>query len=221
MAGAFQHREVYEATVTDTADPDQRGRLKVTCGAITAEGLDLPEWVEMAASPYSGKGDAGMFFLPDLGEVVEIEAVVGSSDDDVGGLAMLTSPDYRWRCCIFPDTASVPEEFRTNYGKRMGIKTPSGQIFMFDEALKQIVLKAGKLRLLSEGADEPIPLGNVLTAFLTSFLDQYLAHTHGTGTGPSSPPLNAAATVTLKADKITSGAILSDAVFVQKGAGVT
>lgn len=221
MAGAFQHREVYEAKVTDAADPEKRGRLKVTCGAITAEGLDLPEWVEMAASLYSGKGDAGMFFVPDVGEVVEIEVVVGSSDDDVPGLGLLTSPDYRWRCTIFPDTDSVPAEFRQDYGKRMGIKTPSGQIFMFDESLKQIVLKAGKLRLLSEGADEPIPLGNVLLAFLTSFLDQYLVHVHPTGTGPSGPPANAAATATLKADKITSRAILSDAAFVQKGPGVT
>lgn len=221
MAGAFQHREIYEALVTSVADPEQRGRLKVTCGAITAEGLDLPEWVEMSASPYSGKGDAGMFFLPDVGEVVEIEAVVGSSDDDVHGLAMLSSPDYRWRCCIFPDADSVPAEFRKDYGKRMGIKTPSGQLVMLDESLKQIVLKAGKLRLLSEDANEPIPLGNVLTAFLAALMDQYIAHTHPTGVGPSGPPLTAAQAAALKADKITSGAILSDAAFVQKAAGVT
>lgn len=219
--GAFQHREVYEARVVNTADPDQRGRLRVTCGALTAEGLELPEWVEMAASPYSGTGDAGMFFLPDVGEVVEIEAVVGASDDDAPGLALLSSPDYRWRCCTFPDADSVPAEFRgDSYGKRMGMKTPSGQIFMFDEALKATILKAGKLYLLSEDADEPIPLGNVLTEFLSSFLDQYLVHTHPTGTGPSGPPANALATTTLKAEKIDNGAILSDAAFVQKSPGV-
>jgi len=220
MAGQYLHREVYEATVTSIADPEKRGRLKVTCGAITAEGMDLPDWVEMSSTPYSGRGDAGMFFLPDPGEVVEIEAVVGSSDDDVPGLGLLAAPDYRWRCCIYPDTASVPAEFRAKYGKRMGIKTPSGQILMFDEALKEVILKAGKLRLLSEAADEPIPLGNVLLAFLSSFLDQYMAHTHATGVGPSGPPLTAAQTAALKANNLTNKAILSDAAFVQKGGGI-
>lgn len=221
MSGHHLQREVYEATVTSTADPEKRGRLKVSCGAITAEGLDLPAWVEMASSPYSGSGDAGMFFLPDVGEVVEIEVVVGSSDDDYGGLALLTSPDYRWRCVIFPDTDSVPTEFREKYGQLMGIKTPKGQILAFDESLTEMFLKAGKVRLLSATADEPIPLGNLLVAFLSSFMDLYVVHTHATGTGPSGPPNNVVDANLLKANNLTNKSVLSDAAFVQKDPGVT
>lgn len=53
---------------------------------------------------------------------------------------------------------------------------------------------AGNQVFLGRDATESIVLGDILKQKLDAFLDQYIAHTHGTGVGPTSPPITAAQT---------------------------
>lgn len=210
------YRETVEAVVTSIADPEQRGRIKVTSRALAAEGVEIPDWVE-PRFPYTGKNDAGWFFLPDPDTMVELELVAGSSQYAYDTEAIILHPQYRWRACIYNDTSDVPSEFRSSYGKRMGLKTPKGQVLMFDEAATETVLLGFlKLKLGSESSDENLVLGQIFKTFASSLLDGIVAHTHQTGTGPSSPPINAATFTALKASPITDEAILSDKSFTEK-----
>ena len=53
---------------------------------------------------------------------------------------------------------------------------------------------SGNQVFLGRDATESIVLGDKLKQKLDAFLDQYIAHTHGTGVGPTSPPVTAAQT---------------------------
>ena len=141
-----QHfRERVPAVVTGVSDPEQRGRIKVRAQSISGDS-EIPAWIE-PCFPYSGAGDAGWFFIPDEGEMVDITFVKSHSGDDTPGMSAVRNPDYRWVGVLHGDKDSIPEEFRSgsSYGTRMGIKTPSGSFFMFDEVLGDIVLKAATL----------------------------------------------------------------------------
>ena len=213
---ANTYRDIYEAVVTDVADPEKRGRVKVTCGAFAARDSDLPWWIE-PMFPYVGANRAGFFFVPDVGTEVEIEVVTGRSDDDVPGLAMLTNAEVRWRCGIYKSESEVAEEFRKGYGKRLGLRTPKGQLLLFADDLQETILKFGKLRLGGEGSSENLVLGQVFRTYEMSLLDLIIAHTHQVGIGIfTGPPLNAASFASLKATPIADSAILSDVAFTQK-----
>ena len=208
-------RDKFAAKVTSIDDPEQRGRLKVECRALVEDGVELPDWVE-PAFPYVGSGDAGFFFLPDVGEFVELEVLTGDADEDFSGVAFQANPDLRWISCLYTDGDAVPAEFREKYGKRMGIKTPSGSFLMFDEDTKDLVLKAGgKVLVGSPDSDEPLVLGNKFKDFAGRLIDAILAITVTTSTGPSTLPLlNAATFAALKAELAT---LLSDIAFTEKG----
>lgn len=65
-------------------------------------------------------------------------------------------------------------------------------------------------------ASENIPLGQVLKAFLSDFLDLFAEHTHPSAVGPSGPPLEAPRAVALKASPVEDEAFLSSFMFTQK-----
>ncbi len=127
--------ERYPATVTSTADPEQRGRIKVKCAGILgdddAESAVLPLWLEPTL-------DWGWFYVPDIDEQVEVEIVTERDEDEITGQATLDAPDIRWRGKRFyaPDAdpaTPVHEDFLENYGKRRGFATPKGHTFIFDD----------------------------------------------------------------------------------------
>ena len=123
----------YPATVTKNDDPDKRGIIQVSCVGLMGdeEGACLID-VEPAF-------DWGWFYVPDVGEIVEIEVVEGSSDDEQFGQASIDNLDLKWRSVRYPgldgdDPRPVNEDFTSkNYGKRRGFATPAGHVFMFDD----------------------------------------------------------------------------------------
>jgi hypothetical protein len=179
--------------------------------------VEFPEWVE-PTFPYTGANDAGWFFLPDVDTPVDVMIAIGGEHDDVDGEGFLLNPQPRWIASSYSEMGDVPSEFRNakTYGKRMGIKTPKGQVLMFADDINETILKYGRLRLGSEGADEPIVLGDVFRTFAGDLIDLILSHTHPTGTGPSGVPINAADFVNLKASPIDDAAIVSDRAFTEK-----
>lgn len=125
--------ETYRATVTDTADPESRGRIKVTSsGALGASDAPMPMWIEPAT-------DWGWFLVPDVGETVEIVMSAHGDMDESNGQASIEEPDVRWRGVRYWTSAEadkpreVPADFKTNYGKRRGFATPQGHLLMFDD----------------------------------------------------------------------------------------
>ena len=126
--------ETYVATVTDNADEEQRGRIKVSCVDLLGdEDSDLPMWVEPIL-------DWGMFVVPDIGETVEIEAVSSTDLDEQFGQASIDNLDVKWKGKRYytDDDADNPTPVHAfftqeNYGKRRGIATPFGHVIMFDD----------------------------------------------------------------------------------------
>lgn len=223
----MERREVYPAIVSSVEDPEERGRIRVRSQSLLAEGVEIDDWIE-PCFPFAGT-DRGWFFLPDVDDAVEIEAIVGADDDDVRGSALLINPSFRWRAVLYPSADDVPEEFRGDgYGKRFGFKTRGGAL-VFDEDVKAIILQAaaqgGKVLLGSKDADEPIPLGKVLQSLLSDLLDGIgkitvqVACPPGGGTVTSGTPLNAATFSALKTSPVDDGRVLSDVAFSEKGGG--
>lgn len=126
--------ERHEGIVTSVEDEDSLGRIKCTCPGITGdEETELPFWLEPAH-------DWGWFYLPDVDEVVEIEVVVSSPQDEIFGQTTLEAPNPRWRSKRFynEDHPIHPDFTAENYGKRRGWATPTGHIFIIDDEANTI-----------------------------------------------------------------------------------
>lgn len=124
-------REVHPATVVAIEDPEQRGRIKVACSALLGtEDEALPMWVPPVA-------EWGWFFVPDIGETVDVEFISDEDDDESRSMASIANNDIRWRGRHWNGTGDgarpIPDDFKTNYGKRRGFATPGGHIMMFDD----------------------------------------------------------------------------------------
>lgn len=130
--------EVHPAIVTDNVDPEQRGRIKVTCETLVETGTELPDWVD-PAFPYLASSDqqtttAGWFFVPDIGCVVEVEVASDAPHDEVPGAISFDAPQIRWRAAILArDDDTVGSEFLENYPNRRGIQTGLGHAIVFDD----------------------------------------------------------------------------------------
>jgi len=124
----------YTAQVTFNQDPDKRGVIRVTCvGLMGDEDTEIPVDVEPVH-------DWGWFVVPDVGELVEVECVEGSSEDEQKGQMSIDNLDLKWRGSRYygNDEGDVPTPIHAmftskNYGKRRGFATPAGHVFMFDD----------------------------------------------------------------------------------------
>lgn len=124
----------YFATVTFNQDPEKRGRIRVACvGLMGDEDAEIPIDVDPVH-------DWGWFYIPDIGETVEIEVIEGSSEDEQKGQMSIDNLDIKWRSSRTygneeTDTPTpINTDFTsTNYGKRRGFATPMGHVFMFDD----------------------------------------------------------------------------------------
>lgn len=128
--------ERYPAVVTSIEDEENRGRIRVACAQLLGdEDAELPMLVEPVH-------DWGWFYLPDVGEIVEVEVVVGSDEDEAYGQMSLDNLDIQWRGKRFGTDAELEGEntpspihpdFLENYGKRRGFATPGGHVLLFDD----------------------------------------------------------------------------------------
>lgn len=128
--------EKHDATVTNNEDDEYRGRIKVACaGLLGDEETELPIWVEP-------KLDWGWFYVPDVGEIVEIEVRTESPEDESYQQTSINNLDPTWtgKRIYTNDSMDeerneprpVPEDFKQNY-KRRGFATPVGHIIYFDD----------------------------------------------------------------------------------------
>lgn len=123
----------------DDAD-NKRGAIEVLCPAIVGDAeTPLPQLAEPAH-------DWGWFYIPNIGEQVELEFTVSSDRDEVYGQTQLEALTPTWRGKRYhsdpeledDSDGSVPSPIHddylsTNYGKRRGFATPFGHVFLFDD----------------------------------------------------------------------------------------
>lgn len=163
----------YAATVTFNEDPDKRGVIRVSCvGLLGDEEAEVPVDIEPVH-------DWGWFYVPDIGEVVEIEVIEGSSEDEQQGQMSIDNLDIKWRGGRYYGNnegdapTPVNADFTSkNYGKRRGFATPAGHVFMFDdtEGDEGITLKwsnkAGENAFFSMDKDGSILMSNKVGTML-------------------------------------------------------
>ena len=81
----------YPAKVPFNQDPDKRGVIRVACvGLMGEEDTEVPVDVEPVH-------DWGWFYVPDIGEIVEIECTEGSDEDEQHGQMSIDNCDLKWR----------------------------------------------------------------------------------------------------------------------------
>lgn len=139
-------KETYPATVTQNQGDDLGpGQIRVACaGLLGDEESSLP----MPVNPIF---DWGWFYVPDVGEIVEIEVVTGSDQDEQFGQASIDNLDITWRGGRFyggeetDSPRTINEDFTKegSFPKRRGFATPAGHVFMFDdtEGKEQLSMK--------------------------------------------------------------------------------
>jgi len=129
--------ERHVGTVTDNADPEFRGRLKVRCDTLLATGQEFPFWIEPSpialAGQADGTTDAGVWYLPTAGTPVVLHVTVGHELDEVPGETAVAGPEVRWSPSTLTDLDSFPTPLLTNYPERRGWVTPRGSGFFFDD----------------------------------------------------------------------------------------
>lgn len=196
MEGSFFGK--YRGLVQDNRDPTGRGRLKVIVPAVMG---DEQIWA-LPCTPYAGN-NMGLYAMPepDTGVWVEFEA---------------GDPSYPiWVGCFWAD-GQVPKNergtratpplkiIRSQKGLMVTLDDQQQAITLSDKdgnnvvtievqqgkvtvqgALK-VVVEAPQIELV-ENATHPIVFGDKLLQYLNRIVLAYQAHTHSTGSPPSTP----------------------------------
>lgn len=109
MTGAVRY---YSAVVTDTADPDELGRIRVICPELFGDdATELPQWIPPRVATGTGPG-AGWWFVP------PVDAIVFLEESPAG--------DLRWSGGAWGDVNAPPEFLAGNYPRRSGFTSPEG-----------------------------------------------------------------------------------------------
>ena len=124
-------REIHNAIVTRNTDQDLGVALRggVFFNAPTLFDGEYPE-PALPCFPYASSKGAGLFFVPQVGDEIEVEILV---DDGTFDTSDIEVPEPRWRCMIYSQAADIADEFKKNYTRRMGWKTNSGHLLLFDD----------------------------------------------------------------------------------------
>ena len=130
-----RHKAIVVAN-NDSDNPNKRGEIKVACAGILGdEDTALPDWIPPVL-------DWGWFYVPDIGEIVEIELNTSDTTDEMPGQSSIDGMDLHWRGKRFftgdsmeanNEVRQVNENFLTNYPKRRGFATPNGHVLYFDD----------------------------------------------------------------------------------------
>jgi uncharacterized protein involved in type VI secretion and phage assembly len=181
----------YRGIVVDRNDPEQLGRLKVQVPSLLGDAVT--GWA-FPVAPYAGN-DLGIFFIPQVGDVVWVEFVEGEIDHPL------------WTGCGWAKPggqSEIPVEAQQNYPECQVIKTASGNTIVLsdvqgDEKITILAKSGCEITIDPNGDTITIQAGSVLIQS-TSALPEELAtktfvqqifdtHTHPSGVGPTGPPL--------------------------------
>lgn len=175
MLRASAVRKSAQAIVTNNEDPEKLGRIKVKCGEYLGTSAEIPFWIS-PRFPHGGV-DRGFFFIPEIGDAVEIDWVEATQFEVVYGQSALVDPNFRWTSTLYRDDDEVPSEFRKKYGKRFGIKAGENLLLMFDTETKEASLVGDKVFLggYKEGDLQPAVAGDDYVSGRQNALDDIAA----------------------------------------------
>lgn len=194
-------QETHFGVITDNADDEHRGRLKVKCQTLLGADTEVPFWVEPLGGIMSSSGGTGMLFLPEVGSTVELIFDMHDEEfDDMPGERFLLNPNPKWRPATHSDVngpCPLPDALKADYPFTRGWVTKAGhQLVMNDKTGELIVkgAKGGTITLKADGSivlSSPTLIGDGATELMilgNAFMTLYNAHIHPTGVGPSGPP---------------------------------
>jgi hypothetical protein len=214
--------------VTTNSDPAKAGRIKVALPQL--DGAEYPEWIEPVFVP-------GWFSPPEPGDAVELELPEG---EDL--IEFAHEVRYRGQLFddkhLPPDELKQKQArvhlrgYFTKAGHRLifddkdkvvSLYTPAKMQLLLDEKADKVSLRykdtdvitinASGIFFGTEGASEPMVLGNLWKTMMDTILGALAVHIHPTGVGPSGPPNNASTYLT---EQAKTGATISDFIFGQK-----
>lgn len=125
--------EVHRAIVTRNTDDDEglrlRGAVYFNAPTLFSEEYPLPA---MPCFPFASANGAGMFWVPQVGDEIEVQIIADDNDDDTTDVEL---PEPTYLCMLYSDAddADIDDIFKENYTKRMGWKSNSGHYFLFDD----------------------------------------------------------------------------------------
>ena len=139
-------KEIHDAIVTRNIESDKDSTVLLR-GAVY---FDAPTLFDgefpIPAKPCfpfaSAPNGAGFFVVPKVDDEIEVEILADNPNQPYDS-SDVELPEPRWRCMIYSDAADIAEEFKTNYPFRMGWKSNTGHILMFDdkEDFGEVLLK--------------------------------------------------------------------------------
>lgn len=149
--------EVHNAIVTRNTDDDigvaLRGAVFFEAPSLFEGEYPLPAY---PCFPFASSLGAGFFLVPKIGDEIEVLILVDdpSQPYDTTDLELA---EPRYRCMIYSDANDIAEEFKVNYPFRMGWKSNSGHLFMFDdfegEQLVKLAHTVGTLLQMERNGD--------------------------------------------------------------------
>lgn len=125
--------EVHRAQVTRNIDDDEglklRGAIFFNAPTLFDGEYELPA---VPCFPFASANGAGMFWVPQVGDEIEVQILADDNTDDTTDVEL---PEPTYLCMLYSDAddADIDDIFKENYTKRMGWKSNSGHYFLFDD----------------------------------------------------------------------------------------
>lgn len=188
--------EVVDNLVDLSGVPLERGEVMVKCETLLSDERVLPEPVP-PSFPLAGP-TGGVFYTPEIGSTVELTVIAGTES--------VETPEIRYIAALYSEVNDIPDEFKVNYPRRWGIKTPGGQVMYFDftPGVETIIIQSSPVQyikidavgvtieggLINLGAItvDSVPYANRLGGFLTQFAAWAGGHIHPHPEGPTGGP---------------------------------
>jgi hypothetical protein len=221
----------YRAFVKDNADPEKRGRLRLTIPSVL--GPEVVSGWALPCAPYGGHADRGFFFIPEVddgvwaefeGGLLEYPVWVGTFWAKPGGTSEVPEPGNNQQpptSKIIKTAKHIIELADEDGGEAIKItdSTNSNKItldangaLVEDANGNKVKLESGGVTIesskikLGSGAGEKLIKGDTLKALLTQWHTLLSTHVHPNGNmgAPTSPSPTLASAPTLDSALSTS-----------------
>lgn len=197
-----QHRFYgkYRGTVTDNADPNNRGRIRAKVPEVLG---DVDSGWCNACVPYAGS-DKGWFVIPEVGDVVWIEFEAGDPsrpvwvgswfgdgdlpNDPAGSQATTQTKIFKSASGLIIDLDDNASEIKisdANGSNLIDIQVNNGKIII--QASANVTVEAPMINLGDSG-NHPVVFGDSLVQYLSQLVMTLQTHVHPAVPSPTGPP---------------------------------
>jgi uncharacterized protein involved in type VI secretion and phage assembly len=206
----------YKAFVSDNADPENRGRLRLQIPSVL--GTDVVSGWALPCAPFGGMNGQGFFFIPEPKAGVWVEFEEGCLDQPIwtgtfwskpGGMTEVPDPGGGQ----MPPTSKIIKT--TNHTIELADGTGGEAIKIIDAKNKNTItidssgitvqdnfgnqvtlassaltLKSANIKIGDSAGPEKLVLGTTLNTILSAWFSALMSHTHiGNLGAPTSPPM--------------------------------